>query len=143
MTLKRTTHWKFTAVKSCAAAFGIPITVHEQALPEVVNTSIDLYIDECSYLLEHVHDGSPSQIAKFQEWAYDFMLTHKYSPYLLHDHPLYFVGDWLGIRHFTPEYDQTEKRFQELVDTNENYKQQFKDGWRVAFGKSYSVEASH
>lgn len=139
--LKLSTRLKIKILRRLAKAFGIPVTIQEHALPEVLRASIRRYVAECSYLLEAVYDQPIGTTWKFQEYALDHMLGDMFNPELLHDHPLYYAGDYIGVSNFevVDGMFDTSRRNPALVDAEERFRKlaadpDYKKKWRGIFG---------
>jgi hypothetical protein len=144
--LTRKTQVKIAIIRQIAQWCDIPITIHKEALREVHESQIAMYIDECAYLLEKVYDQPPAKITEFRGWAYRSLMENISNPFNLHEHQLYFAGEWLGITHWeygpdhiitkttNQKYYDAEERFRKLAAEDEFYKSKFHEGWRVAFG---------
>lgn len=102
-------------------------------MPEQIRPKIDLYIDEAALLLKEVWGQSDEEVYRFIDWAYDHLLGNMSSPFLLHDHPFYFSGRYLGVTADDPRQKEADLKFRELAD-REDYQKKFQDGWRVKFG---------
>ena len=127
--LRLITRGKIATVKAVASFFGIPITVHEQRLPEVIRRNIEEYLEESCYILEHVFNQPLKEVWKLDEWGYDFLMGNKESPFNLHDHPLYFAGLWMGVypgcRECINELRAAEERHSKMAREDEVYKARF------------------
>jgi hypothetical protein len=139
--LTRKTQVKITIIRQIAKWCDIPITIHKEALREVHEAQIAMYIDECAYLLEKVYDQPAAKISEFRGWAYRFLMENISNPFNLHDHPCDYAGQWLGITYYNhitkttnTEYATAEERFLTLLKQDEYYVKKFRDGWRVALG---------
>jgi hypothetical protein len=112
------------------------VTIQEENLPENILARIEDYLAEAAYLLVHVLDAPDRYLEDFDAWARHELMSNRWSPWLLHDHPIELAKIFMGIDSDDDLRQQVVMdKLQELMKT-EAYTSMSAQGWRTCFGMS-------
>jgi hypothetical protein len=135
MRLKPITRLRVAAVNAFAHWLAVPITVHDHDFPEVRHRNMTHYIEEACYLMEHFYKKPPSEVWKFEDWAWDHLRSLKDNPFVLHDSPVQFcheyMGFFYGVLDDMPQLRKWEDEFQTFSQIDKYYAKHFHEDWHA------------
>ena len=85
--------------------------------PAEMNRRLDEFVERCSLVMENVFKRRFNERQIFQEWLRGLIAESENPFWILHEHPLYIVAEYLGIETANVESGQFSVEYNRLAQS--------------------------